>query len=481
MSDRDKLFGMADLNDATTAAPETPPVGVPVIGVSTEQGGRSAPTPEVPSSIRLVLKHPLYRASTLALFLSGLGISAAAPLIASYLVTELGASLTVAGLYYLTNLTAPIAGYLIGARSDRTGRRLGLFRICAALGFLGWVGIAFSTELWMPFVISAVVLGFAGAATSQLFAAIHDELAAHPTRADDGVVAIVRMALTAGWVIGPVLGSFLAAASGFRAMFLVVAVATLAQIIPLGTLRGTPPRTVVDDAMPPADAATASDAATAALSSPIPGDAAATTGAVAVTPATTTGAPTFRTMLPMLPLLAFTALYVCVYAGESVKYAYLPLYMNEQLGFPPALSGAIIGVQPLVELPLIPVAVLLGRRIGMTKLMAIAAACGVIANLCFAWTGTAAGLFAGQILMGAVWGVFAALGIIVAQRLLPTAVATASAIFLSSTAISSAIGGLAGGLGVAAIGLPHVFIIPAIFAGIAVVGLLVMARRTAAG
>lgn len=480
---------MADLNDATTAAPETTPVGVPVTGVGTEQGRRSAPAPEAPSSIRLVLKHPLYRASTLALFLSGLGISAAAPLIASYLVTELGASLTVAGLYYLTNLTAPIAGYLIGARSDRTGRRLGLFRICAALGFLGWVGIAFSTELWMPFVISAVVLGFAGAATSQLFAAIHDELAAHPTRADDGVVAIVRMALTAGWVIGPVLGSFLAAASGFRAMFLVVAVATLAQIIPLGTLRGTPPRTVVDDAMPPADAtashaetasdaATAGDTATAALSSPIPGDAAATTGAVAVTPATTTGAPTFRTMLP---LLAFTALYVCVYAGESVKYAYLPLYMNEQLGFPPALSGAIIGVQPLVELPLIPVAVMLGRRIGMTKLMAIAAACGVIANLCFAWTGTAAGLFAGQILMGAVWGVFAALGIIVAQRLLPTAVATASAIFLSSTAISSAIGGLAGGLGVAAIGLPHVFIIPAIFAGIAVVGLLVMARRTAAG
>ncbi|MCU1529143.1 MAG: transporter [Frondihabitans sp.] len=403
---------------------ETSPVDIAAAGAKT-------------SATRLVLAHPLYRASTVALFLSGLGISAAAPLIASYLVLGLGASLPVAGLYYLTNLTAPVAGYLVGARSDRTGKRLGLFRICAIAGFVGWIGIAFSTQLWMPFVISFVVLGFAGAATSQLFAAIHDEVTAHPTAANDGVVAIVRMALTAGWVIGPVLGSFLAAYAGYRAMFVVVAIATFAQIIPLGRLRGSPPPSAPEHSTTPRSA------------------------------------PAFRAMLP---LLAFTALYICVYAGESVKYAYLPLYMREQLHLAPALSGAIIGIQPLVELVLIPLAVIVGSRIGMIRLMAFAAACGVAANICFATTGTAAGLFAGQILMGAVWGVFAALGIIVAQRLLPGAVATASAIFLSSTAISSAIGGLAGGLGVAAIGLPHVFIIPASFGAIAVIGLLAMSR-----
>lgn len=178
----------------------------------------------------------------------------------------------------------------------------------------------------------------------------------------------------------------------------------------------------------------------------------------------------------MLPLLIFTALYVCVYAGESVKYAYLPIFMNEQLRLAPALSGAIIGVQPLIELALIPVAIIVGRRIGMTRLMAIAALSGVGANLLFATASGAPALFAGQALMGVVWGVFAALGIIYAQRLLPQAVATASAIFLSSAAISSALGGLAGGLGVAAIGLPHVFVIPAVFAAIAAVGLALMAR-----
>jgi len=203
----------------------------------------AAPPTDVPftdpavhrSALRLTLAVPLYRGATIAMFLSGLGFSAAAPQIARFLVNDLGGSLTAAGLFYLTNLTAPVAGYLIGARSDRTGGRLGLFRGCAVAGFVGWAAIAGSTQLWMPFVLSAVIGAFGGAATSQLFAAIHDETSTHPSPNNDGVVAIVRMALTAGWVVGPVTGSFLAAHTSLRTMLLATAIATLAQIIPLGT------------------------------------------------------------------------------------------------------------------------------------------------------------------------------------------------------------------------------------------------------
>lgn len=337
---------------------------------------------------------------------------------------------------YLTSLTAPVLGYLVGRRSDRTGARLGLFRVCAVAGFAGWLGIAFSTQLWMPYAISAIVLGFAGAATSQLFAALHDGLKAAPNPGNDGVVAIVRMALTGGWVIGPVAGSFLAAQSSLRTMLVATAVCTLAQVVPLGLLRPPPPST--DERSEPH-----------------------------------LRAPGLRAMAP---LLAFTGLYVLVYAGEPIKYAYLPIYMNEQLHLPAGTSGAIIGIQPLVEILLMPLAVLVARRIGMMRLMVVGAAFGVGANLCFATTGTAVGLFAGQILMGGVWGVFAALGIIVAQRLLPSAVATASAVFLSSTALASAIGGAGGGFGVATLGLPHVFLIPAALGLLAVIGLTVLAR-----
>ena len=375
------------------------------------------------------------------MFLSGLGASAAAPQIVLFLVKELGTPLPIAGLYYLTNLTAPIAGYLVGSHSDRTGERLVLFRLCALAGFAGWAGIALSTKVWMPFLISSLVLAFSVAASSQLFAAVRDDLDQEAQGSSEGVIAIVRMALTAGWVIGPMVGAWLAAATSLRAMLWMTALCALAQIIPLGTLkRGQ------------------------------------------VTPMATR--PQWSVLPPsrwhtMRPLLAFTGLYVLVYAGESVKYGFLPLYMDVQLHLEPAVRGAVIGIQPLVELAIMPFCVTLGRRVGFLWLMCIGAAFGVAANICFATTANAFGMFAGQILMGGVWGIFASLGIIAAQRLLPTAVATASAIFMSSTAVSSALGGLTGAVGVATVGLPKVFFIPAAFAFLAVLGLGAMARSGA--
>ncbi|MCX5569286.1 MFS transporter [Kaistia nematophila] len=391
------------------------------------------------SPIYELLSSPLYRGAALAMFLSGLGTSAAAPQIVLFLVRELGTSLPVAGLYYLTSLTAPVAGYLIGSYSDRTGGRLGLFRLCAIAGFAGWAGFALATEAWMPFAIGAIVLAFSGAAASQLFAAVHDELVRAPSRSGDDVVAIIRMALTAGWVIGPALGAWLAAEAGLRALFWGTAICFLAQIVPLGTLRASGGRRG-------AEAGSGRSSARASLQ-------------------------------PMWPLLAFTALFVLVYAGEAIKFGFLLLYMEEQLKLEPALRGAIIGIQPLIELVIMPFSVALSRRFGPLHLMSFAAALCVGANLCFAGWPSATGMFVGQILMGGVWGLFAVLGILVAQRLLPDAVATASAIFMSSSALSSALGGVAGGLGVAAFGLPNVFFIPAGLALLAVAGLAAMASR----
>jgi len=175
---------------------------------------------------------------------------------------------------------------------------------------------------------------------------------------------------------------------------------------------------------------------------------------------------------------------VLVYAGEPVKYGFLLLHMEDHLALDPAVRGAAICIQPFVELLIMPLSVGLGRRFGNLRLMCLAAGFGAAANLCFALWPSAAGMFAGQILMGGVWGIFMVLGILVAQRLLPNAVATASAIFMSAPALGSALGGVAGGIGVAALGLPQVFLLPALLALVAVVGLALMvagARASTSG
>jgi SET family sugar efflux transporter-like MFS transporter len=60
--------------------------------------------------------------------------------------------------------------------------------------------------------------------------------------------------------------------------------------------------------------------------------------------------------------------------------------MDVQLHLEPAVRGAVIGIQPLVELAIMPFCVTLGRRVGFLWLMCIGAAFGVAANICFATT-----------------------------------------------------------------------------------------------
>src|SRR5471032_1899292 len=132
------------------------------------------------SALRQVAASRLFLGATIAMFLSGLGASAAAPQIVLFLVKELGASLPLAGFYYLTSLAAPVAGYFVGRYSDHTGNRLNLFRLCAVAGFLGWAGLAISTAVWVPFILAVVLLAVSGATASQIFAAVHDELSVRP-------------------------------------------------------------------------------------------------------------------------------------------------------------------------------------------------------------------------------------------------------------------------------------------------------------
>jgi SET family sugar efflux transporter-like MFS transporter len=329
---------------------------------------------------------------------------------------------------------------MVGARSDRTGQRLGFFRICAIAGFLGWLAFAFSSQLWMPFVLSATILAFAGASMSQLFAAIHDDIDANPSATGDSVFATIRMSVTAAWIIGPVIGTTVAGAFGTRAVILMTAACAVAQIVPLGTIR---------------------------LSTSIP------------RPTRTGQAPISAraSLASMKPLLIFTALCLSFSASEAVKHAFLPIYMANELHLSSTMQGLAIGIQPFVEFPLIPVAVVGARRFGAMRLIALATVVAMFANLWFAMADSAVDILIAQSLMGVVWGVFAALGILVAQRLLRTAVATASGIFMTSGAIGSAIGGFAGGLGVSALGLPGVFILPAGFCLIAATGLFLLHRR----
>ncbi|MFK4088147.1 MFS transporter [Kribbella sp. NPDC020789] len=388
------------------------------------------------SALRVVARSRFYRAAFLSLLIAGIGMSAATPQLTLFLVRDLKTPLPVAGLYYVTNLAAPIAGYLLGRLSDRSHDRLRLLRICALIGTAGWLAMASANAVWQPFVISVVVLSIGGGAMAQLFAACRDELSRNPTRVGNRVVATVRMGFTLGWILGPVLGSWYGGVFGLRSLLVATAICVFAQIIPFGRQR------------------------------------------VERFQAPTVRSSGQREITHMLPLLAFTTVCVLAMTGDTIKFGYLPIYMADELHLSDAVRGAVIGIQPLIELLLLPVVARAADRFGGLPVMTGGVVMGLAGNLSFA-TSTGVGmLFLGQALTAGLWACVAAIGVSIAQDLYPEGVGTASGVFLGAIPIGSAIGGTIGGIGVAAIGLPQVFFVPAALTTLAIAGFVVLTVRT---
>jgi SET family sugar efflux transporter-like MFS transporter len=389
-------------------------------------------------SFRIIWDSRLYRSSVIALFISGIAVSSANPQLALFFVNDLKAPIQIAGLFYLTNIAAPVVGFLIGRYSDRISDRLRLFRFGAVVGAIGWLAMAASTQLWMPFVISLIALSVSSAAGAQVYASIRDDLSRNPSESDTTVISTVRMSFTAGWIVGPVVGSWIGGAFGLRVLLVVVAALTVGQVVPMigihvkrfsASSREEPQRKLDR-----------------------------------------------RELRAMLPLFAFAALCMFALSGDTLKFAFLPLYMENVLHTPATIRGAVIATQPIFELLLIPVAGYFAVRFGAMRVMVVGSAFGVLAHLCYAFSTNVAELFLGQFLMSLLWGCMAGLGVNVAQRLYRQGAGVATTTFMSATAFASTLGGLIGALGVVPLGLPHVFFVPAVISAAAFVGLIVLSR-----
>jgi SET family sugar efflux transporter-like MFS transporter len=397
-----------------------------------------ADTTRSSSTLGLVLGSRLYRRAMASLFFGGLAISVALPQLSLFLVQDLGASLPAAGLFFLTNLAAPVLGFVVGSWSDRLTDRLSLYRVGAVVGLVGWAVMAFSTEVWMAFVVNLTALGFAGATGSLIFAAVRDQLTHAPTGADNRVMSTVRLGFSLGFMTGPVVGSVLGGVAGLRLTLLAAGVCTVLQAVPM--IGQTVTRAVPDEVVQ-------LDRHGRNLSRP----------------------PS------LLPLLTFLSLSVLAMCGDTIRFAYLPIYMELQLGTPDWLRGVVISAQSVGMLLFIPIMGVLADRFGAHRLVVVNILLGAGANLGFMAAGSELILIAATVVHSAMWATLGAIGITVAQDLYPSGIGLASSLYFSAIRFSAAIGGIAGGLGVGWFGVPGVFLVPALLCMVAALGLLIQA------
>jgi SET family sugar efflux transporter-like MFS transporter len=298
--------------------------------------------------------------------------------------------------------------------------------------------MAFTTEVWMAFLVNLTLLGFAGATGSLIFAAVRDQLTNAPTGADNRVMSTVRLGFSLGFMAGPVLGSVLGGVAGLRLTLIASGICTLLQAVPM--IGQTVTRAVPDRVALPGDAG---------------GD-----------------APRPPSLLPLVTFLSLSVLAMC---GDTIRFAYLPIHMELQLGTPDWLRGVVISVQSVGMLVFIPIMGVLADRFGAHRLVVVNVLLGVGANLGFVAADSELGLIAATVLNSAMWATLGGIGVIVAQDLYPVGIGLASSLYFSALRFSAAIGGLAGSLGVGWFGVPGVFLVPALLCLVAAIGLLIQA------
>ena len=391
------------------------------------------------STLGLVMQSRLYRRAVVSLFFAGLGISIAMPQLSLFLVQDLHASLPVAGLFFLTNLAAPVLGFLVGRWSDGLTDRLSLFRAGAVVGLVGWVLMAFATEVWMAVAINLTMLGFAGATSALIFAAVRDQLTHEPTGADNRVMSTVRLGFSLGFMTGPLVGSVLGGVAGLRVTLVAAGVCTLLQAVPM--IGQTVTRAVPD---------------------PV------------VSPDGTAGRSVSRPQ-SLLPLVTFLGLCVLAMCGDTIRFAYLPIYMELQLDTPDWLRGVVISVQSVGMLVFIPIMGVLADRFGAHRLVVVNVLIGVAANLGFMVASNELMLIVATVLNAAMWATLGGIGITVAQDLYPSGIGVASSLYFSAARFAGGIGGIAGALGVRWFGVPGVFLVPALLCVVSAIGLLIQA------
>ena len=164
----------------------------------------------------------------------------------------------------------------------------------------------------------------------------------------------------------------------------------------------------------------------------------------------------------LVPLITFLGLCVLAMGGDTIRFAYLPIFMELQLGTADWFRGVVISVQSVGMLVFIPIMGVLADRFGAQRLVVVNVLLGVGANLGFMIAGSEWMLIAATLLNAAMWATLGGIGITVAQDLYPTGIGLASSLYFSAIRFSAAIGGIAGGLGVGWFGVPGVFAVPAI-------------------
>lgn len=163
-----------------------------------------------------------YRIFVLCMLMIGIGISITMPYLPLYFTEELGMSTGAFGVFMaVSSLSGVAVNSLIAKRSDSGLDRKWLLIAAMLSSALGYAAYLAFDSFFILLIVVSILSGLGAAAIPQIYA--YAQESANASQSDDKTFAMsaLRSLISLGFLIGPLAGTLLLAAAGYRGLFLV--------------------------------------------------------------------------------------------------------------------------------------------------------------------------------------------------------------------------------------------------------------------
>ncbi|WP_427126851.1 sugar efflux transporter [Priestia megaterium] len=390
------------------------------------------------SGIKIVFIDRDFRTIFISLFIIGLSVGGFMPYLTVWATNTLHATSFQAGFLFVPmSIIGLIVSFYLASLSDKWGKRKPFIIWALLIGTISRVPLAF-THSYTIALISLAIGGFN--AFSFFFALLNDFIVKkQESKSQAGTITgTVRMAFSQGYIFGPMLGALIIDHGGYTLLFL------LSGLLSLATL-GWVLFALKEDSMPQTSAHASSKAPAG---------------------------------IPSVLIAVFVAA-LFIFAGDSGRSMYLPLYVTDTLKQSVSIVGILFTVTSVFELVFMPLGGYFSDKIGVKRFFVIGIACQVLYFILTSLHLPLSGLIVLQVFYAFILSATMGVGMVYAQSLAPRQIGLATTAYMTAIQTSAVVSSLAMGSLVSVIPLPSTFYILAVFAVISGVMFLFMKQKSA--
>lgn len=390
------------------------------------------------SGIKIVFTDRDFRTIFISLFIIGLSVGGFMPYLTVWATNTLHATSFQAGFLFVPmSIIGLVVSFYLASLSDKWGKRKPFIIWALLIGTISRMPLAFTHS----YTIALVLLAIGGFnAFSFFFALLNDFIVKkQESKSQAGTITgTVRMAFSQGYIFGPMLGALIIDHGGYTLLFL------LSGLLSLATL-GWVLFALKEDSMPQTS---------------VHGSSKAPAG------------------IPSVLIAVFVAA-LFIFAGDSGRSMYLPLYITDTLKQSVSIVGILFTVTSVFELVFMPLGGYFSDKIGVKRFFIIGIACQVLYFILTSLHLPLSGLIVLQVFYAFILSATMGVGMVYAQSLSPRQIGLATTAYMTAIQTSAVVSSLAMGSLVSVIPLPSTFYILAVFSVISGVMFLFMKQKAA--